>query len=297
MRRGCDRRGVEGSPWRGGRRAIAGFAFVLAAAPVPRCGIGRERRRLGPVARLERHRRQLHRRLQRAPSATVESATDHARAGARLREPPPLPLGARRVRRRAHDAQVEALESDPDGRLRPARTGRAHATDCRPAGAGRAGPPTGIRRIVAAKGNRGAREGGSPNVAVIDTGINLSHPDLNAVNGKDCVDLGTPAEDGNGHGTHVAGTIGAKNNGAGVTGVAPNTQDLRRPRAQQRGQRRRSSQIICGIDWVTANAAGEEHRGREHEPRRRPRRPAVALPGHHGRPAPGDLQLDRCGPA
>ena len=113
--------------------------------------------------------------------------------------------------------------------------------------------PTGIRRIVAAKGNL-VRQKAVDNVAVIDSGANLSHPDLNVVSGKDCVDLGTPAEDGNGHGTHVSGTIGAKNNGAGVTGVAPGTR-IYAVRVLNNAGSGSFAQIICGIDWVTANAA------------------------------------------
>ena len=111
---------------------------------------------------------------------------------------------------------------------------------------------------------------------MIDTGINLSHPDLNAVSGKDCVDLGTPAEDGNGHGTHVSGTIGAKNNGAGVTGVAPGTRIYAVRVLNNAGSG------IVRADHLRDRLGdrqrrGEEHRGREHEPRRGPRRPAVGL--------------------
>ena len=59
-------------------------------------------------------------------------------------------------------------------------------------------------------------------VAVVDTGITTDHPDLagNLVPGYDFVQGDADPRDFNGHGTHVAGTIGARgNNGLGVTGV------------------------------------------------------------------------------
>jgi subtilisin family serine protease len=64
----------------------------------------------------------------------------------------------------------------------------------------------------------------APTVAVVDSGIDLEHPDLKAnilSSGKDFVDGDDVPADQNGHGTHVAGTIGAVgNNSTGVTGVA-----------------------------------------------------------------------------
>ncbi len=68
---------------------------------------------------------------------------------------------------------------------------------------------------------------GSPDlmVGVIDTGVDLTHPDLSGnvdtVNGRNFITGGGNGQDDNGHGTHVAGTIAARgNNGTGVTGVA-----------------------------------------------------------------------------
>ncbi len=63
----------------------------------------------------------------------------------------------------------------------------------------------------------------SPTVCVVDTGIDTKHPDFagQALNGKDFVNDDAIAEDDNGHGTHVAGTISAKmNNGKGLAGVS-----------------------------------------------------------------------------
>ncbi|WP_138991541.1 S8 family serine peptidase [Larkinella sp. C7] len=56
---------------------------------------------------------------------------------------------------------------------------------------------------------------------ILDTGIDLDHPDLNVDSGRSQSFLtGKTADDENGHGTHIAGIIGALNNNIGVTGVA-----------------------------------------------------------------------------
>jgi subtilisin len=94
-----------------------------------------------------------------------------------------------------------------------------------------------------------ARSASGANV-VIDTGIDLDHPDLNAADGRNCVGSG-PAEDDHGHGTHVAGSIGARNNGSGVVGVAPATEVYAAKVLDSQGSGT-WSQIICGIDWATS---------------------------------------------
>ena len=65
-------------------------------------------------------------------------------------------------------------------------------------------------------------------IASIDTGVDLGHPDLqaNLLPGYDFVDNDTVPEDGNGHGTNVAGIAAAALNGIGVAGVAPTARIL-----------------------------------------------------------------------
>lgn len=60
-------------------------------------------------------------------------------------------------------------------------------------------------------------------VAVLDTGVDLDHPDLskNLLPGINFVNHGKPPQDDNQHGTHVAGIIAAENNAIGMVGVAP----------------------------------------------------------------------------
>ncbi len=114
------------------------------------------------------------------------------------------------------------------------------------------GVPTGVLRVGAGDATT-VHQASTVNVAVIDTGIDLTHPDLNAVSGKNCVRTSKTANDDNGHGSHVAGTIAAKNNGAGVVGVAPGSK-LYAVKVLNAAGSGTTSQVVCGIDWVTANA-------------------------------------------
>ncbi|MCM2579052.1 S8 family peptidase [Streptomyces meridianus] len=118
--------------------------------------------------------------------------------------------------------------------------------------------PTGINRADAdlsptAKIN-GTDERVNVDVAVIDTGIDLDHPDLNVntAGAKNC-STGNSADDGNGHGTHVSGTIGALDDGNGVVGMAPGAR-VWPVRVLNNAGSGTWSDVICGIDYVTAHA-------------------------------------------
>jgi subtilisin len=149
-------------------------------------------------------------------------------------------------------AQVRDLRRDPQvASVEPNRI--VHATD---ALAGGEAVPTGIARMGAASSaNVQANPASSAAVAVIDTGVDLDHPDLNvSTSGVNCVNQGLAPNDDNGHGTHVSGTIGATNGGSGVVGVAPGTQIIPVKVLDSNGDGT-WEQIICGINWVAANAA------------------------------------------
>lgn len=91
---------------------------------------------------------------------------------------------------------------------------------------------------------------------IIDTGIDLDHPDLNVEvsRGANFVTNGPNSpDDGNGHGTHVAGTIGAINNSIGVIGVAPGTAVVPIRVLNNQGSGTLSG-VIAGINYVAANA-------------------------------------------
>jgi subtilisin family serine protease len=118
--------------------------------------------------------------------------------------------------------------------------------------------PTGINRADAELSGLAAINGADTrvdvDVAVIDTGVDLDHPDLNVytAGAKNC-STGKSAEDGNGHGTHVAGTIGALDNSAGVVGMAPGAR-IWPVRVLNNAGSGTYSAIICGIDYVTDHA-------------------------------------------
>lgn len=119
----------------------------------------------------------------------------------------------------------------------------------------------GLRRMKVQKVHDGTFASGAPRimgrgvrVAVIDTGIDYTHPDLSANyrGGFDAVENdGSPFDD-EGHGTHVAGSIAAVRDNRGVRGVAPE--------AELYGVKVLNSEgwgywswIVAGIEWSTKN--------------------------------------------
>jgi subtilisin family serine protease len=89
------------------------------------------------------------------------------------------------------------------------------------------------------------------NVAVLDTGIDLQHPDLvHAIGGgyNTFNPAGSP-QDNHKHGTHVAGIVAAANNAFGVVGVAPGAK-LWAVKVLDHNGRGSTENVISGIDWV-----------------------------------------------
>ena len=100
-------------------------------------------------------------------------------------------------------------------------------------------------------------QGAGVTVAVLDTGVDLTHPDLkgNLVKGYDAIAKNNTPKDMNGHGTHVAGVIAAvTNNKQGVAGVAPGAKIMPIKVLGENGGGDLGS-IIDGIQWATDNGA------------------------------------------
>ena len=94
-------------------------------------------------------------------------------------------------------------------------------------------------------------------VAVIDTGVDASHPDLagRVRRGRDFVDDDDDASDRNGHGTLIAGIIAATTeNGVGIAGVAPHV-DILPVRVLDEDGTGVSTDVADGIDWAVKNGA------------------------------------------
>jgi subtilisin family serine protease len=112
--------------------------------------------------------------------------------------------------------------------------------------------PWGVNRIDAELAWNAGYKGANVKVAVIDTGIDLDHPDLNPISGYDFVNDDPVADDDNGHGTHVAGIIAALNNEIGVVGVAPDA-SLYAVKVLDSTGSGYYSDIIAGIEWCVIN--------------------------------------------
>jgi subtilisin len=116
--------------------------------------------------------------------------------------------------------------------------------------------PTGVNRVdgdlSATKSNDGT---GSVDVdiAVLDTGIDLSHPDLNVYKHTTFVSGTSTGNDDMGHGTSVAGITAAKDDSQGVVGIAPGAR-LWAVKVLDKNGQGFMSDIIAGIEYVTDNA-------------------------------------------
>jgi len=114
--------------------------------------------------------------------------------------------------------------------------------------------PPGITRV-----GGGATYTGTKKAWIIDTGIDLTHSDLNvdAASGKTFVSRTTTPNDDNGHGTHCAGIVAAIDNTVGVVGVAAGAKVVPVKVLDKRGSGAYSI-ILAGVDFVIANGVAGE---------------------------------------
>ena len=108
--------------------------------------------------------------------------------------------------------------------------------------------PWGIARIG------GSADGTGKIAWIIDTGIDMDHPDLTVdqTRGKNFISLTSKPDDDNGHGTHCAGIVAARNNSLGVIGVAAGATVVPIKVLDRRGSGAYSG-IIAGVDYVATN--------------------------------------------
>ena len=114
--------------------------------------------------------------------------------------------------------------------------------------------PTGVRRVHGGtqvpKG-----PGWPPSIAIVDTGIDVSNPDLHVAGGINCAtDSRADWGDVDGHGTTLAGVVGARHNGNGIIGVAPGA-ELYAVRVFANETLASEESVMCGLEWVYDNAA------------------------------------------
>ncbi len=118
--------------------------------------------------------------------------------------------------------------------------------------------PYGIDMVHAStywpKYGSGSGPGGPVRVAVLDTGLDFSHPDLPAPVLSQSFVAGETIDDGYQHGSHVSGTILAVNNSIGVVGVAPQASLMTGKVLDNQGVGAWSD-VAAGVSWAVANGA------------------------------------------
>lgn len=162
-------------------------------------------------------------------------------------------LTQQQLDRLQNDNRIDYIEKDRIITLAPP-CGTPNGGPCGDGGGGSGQTtPWGITRVGGPVASSGV-------AWVIDTGIDLDHPDLNVDVQRSAVFVSrgkgsdTP-DDGNGHGTHVAGTIAAIDNNIDVVGVAAGASVVAVKVLDDRGSGTYSA-VIAGVDYVAANASG-----------------------------------------
>lgn len=143
-------------------------------------------------------------------------------------------------------SSVDALRADP-------RVARVEA-DLPIQALGELDNTWGVNRIGSGTVHAGGNRGTGIKVAVIDSGIDYTHPDLaaNYAGGYDFVNNDADPRDDNGHGTHCAGTVAARADGVGVIGVAPEARIYALKVLDSTGSGSFSS-IIAALQWCVDN--------------------------------------------
>ena len=91
-------------------------------------------------------------------------------------------------------------------------------------------------------------------IAILDSGIDPHHPDLNVIGGYNCTSPNRFAwSDDEGHGTMVAGLAAARDNAIDIVGIAPGAR-LWAIKVLDANLDATDASILCGVDWVAAHA-------------------------------------------
>ncbi|MCB0212114.1 MAG: S8 family serine peptidase, partial [Anaerolineae bacterium] len=113
-----------------------------------------------------------------------------------------------------------------------------------------------LEKVEAEQAWASCSQGQGITVAVVDTGIDLDHPDLqaNLVSGKSFVSGTSSPDDDAGHGTHVAGVVAGIANNSGIIGVAPKA-SLMPVKVLDSNGSGSIYDVVDGIEWATDNGA------------------------------------------